>query len=907
MSLWLIVLMCLFYLFVLFGIAYYAEYKSKAGRSLIDHPYVYALSLTTYCTAWTFYGSVGKAATTGIGFLPTYIGPIILAGLWAYLFKIIIRICKNQRITSISDFIASRYGKSTFLGALIALVCIFSIVPYISIQLKAISVSFNILVEETSGRTFGSTGLITAILMSVFIIIFGTRNIDASKRQEGMVYAIAFEAVFKLIAFLVVGAYVTYGIYNGFDDIFQKADTALLLERTVSIESTSEGGYWDWFMLINLSFFAFMLLPRQFYLIGVQNTNEKHSHTATWLFPLYLLLINVFIIPLALGGLMYFQGQNIDADTFVLHFPLATGQNFLALLVFLGGFAAATGMIIASAYALSMMLSNNIILPVLLQSMERIKDESYPKAILNIRRISIIIIMILSYLFLIFVGKDYPLVEIGLISFVGIVQIAPAFFGAIFWRGGNQKGVVTGLILGTVLWAFTLVFPTLIKANLIAESTILSEGLFGWGVFRPYALFGLEYMGSVVHGMFWSLLFNFGAYFLVSAFSSPTLYEVEQAERFMANRMNLTGERIVSDYHSVSFSKIRQVLDRFFGKKETRRILEKYKEEYNIAFKLSDGATPNFIDHTENLLTGVVGSTAARILISKIVEQKTLNEGDILKVITDTKEAISYSKEMETKSKELEITTAQLQHANQRLQELDRLKNEFIASVTHELRTPLTSIRALSEMLANEKYDLEHQQKKFFRIIATESERLSSLIDEILFFEKLSSENTAFDMEEIDLKILVDEVISSFVPLTEQDPISINNLIQANINATIFGDKHKVKQVFINLINNAIKFLDPSKSDKTVEISIENAGQFMRISVKDNGVGIDKNDLHRIFDEFVQLEQSNEKGKPRGSGLGLAIVKKIIEKHGGKISVKSKKGAWTAFHFTLPKQINHEK
>jgi signal transduction histidine kinase/Na+/proline symporter len=907
MQLWQIIAMCIMYLLVLFGIAYHAERRSEMGRSLIANPYVYALSLTTYCTAWTFYGSVGKAATTGIGFLPTYLGPIILASVWIYLFKIVIRICKKQRITSIADFIATRYGRSNLLGSMVALICILAIVPYISLQLKAISVSFTTLVGElvpdAAGIITEQAGLITAVLMSVFIIVFGTRNIDASERQEGMVYAIAFEAVFKLVAFLIVGGYVTFYMFDGFGDIFTRASEQLMMQQVVSVESTSPGGYWDWFMLVNLSFLVFMLLPRQFYLIGVQNTDENHSHTATWLFPLYLLAINIFIIPLALGGLIFFRGQPLDADMTVLLLPLAEGHDLLSLLVFFGGFAAATGMIIASAYAISMMLSNNLVLANLLPYFPRLEDEQYPRIVLFSRRLSIVAIMGLSYLFLRLVAAEYSLVEIGLISFVGIVQLAPAFYAAVFWRGGNKKGVITGLLLGVTGWLFTLVLPLLVKAGLLLNLDVLSTGIGGIGWLRPYALFGYTGMGNIPHGMFWSLLLNGGGFIIVSLTTAPDLYEMEQAEIFNANRMNLIGNNLSGTYDTsgVPFRKIRQLLSRFFGESGAAKLIADYKAEYEVDFRESDNVTANFIHYAENLLTGVVGSTAARILISKIVERKTLNEGELLKVITEATAAISYSRDLEQKSRALEVTSAQLQYANARLKELDRLKDEFISSVTHELRTPLTSIRAFSEMLASKKYDLREREDEFLKIISTESERLSKLIDEILVFEKLSQTGTDLDLERVDLLEWLPGAIKCLEPLAERQRVAIQ-LELPERGAVAWADPYKLSQVFINLLDNAFKFADPAKTQRWVRIRAREEhtpdGGLLYLTVRDNGIGISGEDRERIFLGFVQVHRDRA-DKASGTGLGLAITRKIIEHHGGTISVRSRPGQWTEFHFTL--------
>ena len=352
----LIVALSFAYVGLLFAIAYYGDKRADAGRSIIANPYIYTLSLAVYCTSWTFYGSVGRAATSGIGFLPIYLGPTLMAALWWYVLLKLIRISKAHRITSIADFIASRYGKSHLLGGLVTIIAVLGIVPYIALQLKAISVSFSTMLQYPSTAAATSSASLPvlqdntfyiAMLLAAFTILFGTRHLDATERHEGLVAAIAFESVVKLIAFIAVGVFVTYGMFDGFADIFDRAMatpelTALLLQGGAS------GNYTTWASLTVLSMLAIILLPRQFQVAVVENVNERHLNKAIWLFPLYLFAINIFVLPIALGGLMHFPAGTVDADTFVLTLPMAEQKTWLALLAFVGGLSAATGMVIVA-------------------------------------------------------------------------------------------------------------------------------------------------------------------------------------------------------------------------------------------------------------------------------------------------------------------------------------------------------------------------------------------------------------------------------------------------------------------------------------------------------------------------------------------------------------------------------
>ena len=369
-----ILLVAFGYMGLLFAIAYLADRRAAQGRSIISNPYIYALSLAVYCTAWTFYGSVGRAAAGGLDFLPTYIGPTLLCALGWVVLRKIIRISKIHRITSIADFISSRYGKSGTLGSMVAIIAVLGIIPYIALQLKAISMSFNIINQYplivmpryvAHMTVLKDTAFYVALLLALFAILFGTRHLDATERHEGVVAAIAFESIVKLLAFLCVGVVVTYGMFQGLDDLFAKV-SALPRLQELFISDIRTGHYFGWSLEIILSMLVLVCLPRQFQVIAVENVNEDHLQKAMWLFPLYLLAINLFVLPIAFGGSLYFTA-GVDADTFVLTLPIALRHAALALLVFIGGMSAATGMVIMATVALSTMICNDLVMPVLLR------------------------------------------------------------------------------------------------------------------------------------------------------------------------------------------------------------------------------------------------------------------------------------------------------------------------------------------------------------------------------------------------------------------------------------------------------------------------------------------------------------------------------------------------------------
>ena len=529
---WLITLAALAYLGGLFAIAFWGDQRADARRSLIANPYVYALSWAVYCTSWTYYGSVGRAANAGLGFLPIYLGPTLVAGLAGVVLRKMVRISKRYRITSIADLIASRYGKSTLLGGLVTLIAIIGTMPYIALQLKAISTSFSIMLsaENTPQRDVvlftGDIALYIALFLAAFTVLFGTRSLDATERHEGMVLAIAFESIVKLVAFLAVGLFVTYGLFGGLGALFTAAAAS---PRTAPLLSLGAGGLgagdWGWLML--LSMLAVLLLPRQFQVAVVENVSEQSLAKAAWLFPLYMLLINIFVLPIALAGLLRFAPGSVNPDTFVLSLPLDARQPWLALLAFIGGLSAATGMIIVETIALSTMVCNDLVMPALLRirrlRLNQRRDLS--QLLLTIRRAAIVLLLLLGYVYF-RVASAAPLVSLGLVSFAAVAQFAPAMIGGLFWKGGTRAGALSGLLAGFAVWSLTLLLPGLLPAGHPLVQ-LIARGA------DPRVAQALGWHDPLSYAAFWSLLLNTGLYVAVSLFTRQTALEQRQALLFV--------------------------------------------------------------------------------------------------------------------------------------------------------------------------------------------------------------------------------------------------------------------------------------------------------------------------------------------------------------------------------------
>jgi Na+/proline symporter/signal transduction histidine kinase len=892
------------YLGLLFAIAYYGDKRADAGRSIVARPSVYALSLAVYATSWTYYGSVGRAVDSGVGFLPIYLGPTLMFALGWVVLRKIIRVSKANRITTIADFVASRYGKSTLLGGLVTVIAVIGIVPYISLQLKAISNTFNILLEYPAivspaeldpGSLFTDTGLYVALVLAAFTILFGTRKLDATERHEGMVAAIAFESVVKLVAFLCVGLFVTFGMFGGFGDLFEKAAAVPDAGKLFTLDG-SDTDYGTLFWLTVLSMLAIVLLPRQFHVAVVENVDERHLSKAIWLFPLYLLLINLFVLPIALGGLVSFDGGDVNPDTFVLALPMAEGQQALALFAYVGGVSASTGMVIVESIALSTMVSNNLVMPALLRGRARVTASPDLRGlILGIRRVTIVAVLLLGFVYFRAAGEATALVSIGLVSFAAVAQFGPALLGGIFWREGNRNGALAGLTAGFLLWTYTLLLPSFAHSGWLPVS-FLEQGPFGIELLRPEQLFGLTGFDSVSHAMFWTMLANVGLYVGVSLFTRQSAAEHGQAALFVdAFREPAAGSRFWRGTASVGA--LESLLARFLGPERAREAIAGHVGEHGPRSADGRQADAELVHHVETLLAGSIGAASARVMIASVVEEEPLGIEEVMDILDETSQVIAYSRELERKSHELETASAELRAANRRLRELDRLKDDFVSTVTHELRTPLTSMRAFAEILLDNPQLPQPQRDRFLHIVVEEIERLTRLINQVLDLSKIESGRVEWDIAEVDLAEVVEESATATAQLLADRKAKLQLRVPKEL-PSVPADRDRVKQVLLNLLSNAAKFCDDERGRVAVELAVEDGA--VRVDVRDNGPGIDPQDQELIFDRFRQGGQTMTE-RPPGTGLGLPISREIIRQLGGELWVESAPGEGSTFSFVLPR------
>ncbi|MGE4372210.1 MAG: NahK/ErcS family hybrid sensor histidine kinase/response regulator [Xanthobacter sp.] len=651
-----VIFAALAYLSFLFAIASYGDRNRPRRR--VSRPLIYSLSLAVYCTSWTFFGSVGLATTQGFDFLTIYVGPAVLMLLASPLLLRVVRLAKANNITSIADFIAARYGKHQGIAALVAVVAIVGAVPYIALQLKAVSSSLMAVLGHFAGEVSdwtvgGDLALLVACAMAVFAVLFGTRHTDATEHQDGMMLAVAAESLVKLAAFLTVGIFVTFVLFSGPADLWaaaQRANVTAPFTRGPSLENGVT--------MILLAGGAFLLLPRQFHVAVVENTGEEEIRRARWLFPLYLLLINLFVVPLALAGMVLFPNGIMDSDVYVLAVPLAAGADGLALLAFIGGLSAATAMVIVETVALAIMISNDLVMPLLVRGRagraeEEPRREDMVGLLLLVRRIAIFSILLLAYLYYSTTG-DVQLAQIGLLSFAAIAQVGPAFAAGLAWRGVTAKAAIAAILVGALIWSYTLMLPSLAEGGLISRA-LVDHGPFGLAWLRPTALFGIE-ADPLAHGVVWSISINILVLLGVSFLTRPTQIERVQAELFVGQGWGSKPSRGPQplDYRpsflpwrsAVTVGEVVSTVSRYLGEERTRAAFISFARSRGTSFDPAREADADTVRHAEHLLAAAVGAASSRLVLSLLLRKRTVSTKAALKLLDDASSAIQHNREL---------------------------------------------------------------------------------------------------------------------------------------------------------------------------------------------------------------------------------------------------------------------
>ncbi|NDD89112.1 MAG: sodium:solute symporter [Rhodobacteraceae bacterium] len=871
---------CLAYVISLFAVAFWAERASMRGRAnWLRSPMIYTLSLSIYCTGWTFYGAVGYAARSGLEFVTIYLGPSLVMLGWWWILRKLVRIGRAQRVTSIADLISSRFGKSNALGVLVTILAIVGTTPYIALQLQSVTLSFSAFANSES-LSDNTAALWLGAGLALFTILFGTRNLDVNERHHGVVMAIAVEAVVKLCALVAVGVFVVWGVLGGIGPVLSEIDA-------------SKVATWDvngnrWIALTFLSGAAFLCLPRMFQVLVVENADEGHLHTASWAFPTYLMLMSLFVIPIAVAGLKILPtGSN--PDLFVLSLPLSLEQDALAMFAFIGGFSSATSMVIVASLALATMVSNHIVMPIWIKwSEHRVREFGDVRRIILIsRRFAILLIILLGYIYYWISGGGAALAAIGLVSFAGVTQVLPAMLGGIFWRGANRIGATAGLLVGFSIWLYTLFLPSL---GNVYSAAFLAEGPWGIWWLRPQALFGVTELDPLVHALFWSMSLNALTFFVGSLISFPTPIERLQGAQIVNVYDHSPTQRGWSGRAAQS-EDLMIMAQRILGVKQARALFQAEVQNQGGQGYLPD-PTPEFLRTLERELAGSVGAATAHAMIGQTVGGTSVSVQDLMAVADEAAQIMEYSNRLEEQSRELTRTAQELQSANEKLTQISIQKDAFLSQVSHELRTPMTSILSFAQILRDGASLKGQEQSRYASIIHDESVRLTRLLDDLLDLSVLENGQVNLNIATGRVQDLINRSIATVIAGDAAMQMQIDCKIPDDLHS-LTTDLDRLGQVFINLISNAKKYCDAASPK--LQISAHQSGSDVIIDFVDNGIGIPAQDRDFIFEKFARVGEQ----KTGGAGLGLAICKEIIARLGGEITYLSgHRGA--AFRVQVP-------
>ena len=633
------------YVGLLFAIAYYGDRRARLAGAPSRKPWVYSLALAVYCTSWTFYGAVGHAATSGWDFLPIYLGPILVFVFCSTLLRRLVRISTRHNITSIADFVGARYGRHQPVAMLITIVAVIGVLPYIALQLKAIEFGFTVLalpLSPASGGRFDS-GLLVAAILAAFAILFGTREVLSTENHHGMVLAVAFESVIKLLAFVAVGLYAVYMLHDGFVDAYSRA-MQLPQVRDTLVDRGWQAGFVAQTLLAAAAIFC---LPRQFQVVVVENTAIRDLGTARWLFPLYLGIICLLVMPIAEVGLLKLVGTGTPADTFMVSLPLAEGQSTLALAAYLGGFSAATSMVIVETIAISTMICNELVMPVLLRfgRLGHVPGQDVGRLLRLIRRVAIVATMSLAYAYYrLFTGPG-TLTQIGLLSFAAVAQFAPGIIGGVFWRGGRYPGVIAGLALGTATWAYTLLLPELLATH--GAGRFATTGPLGIEWLSPHGLFAFGQLDPIAHGALWSLGLNAVAYVGVSLLSKTSLHDRLHAARFLGQAAEPPVARTVEPPSAATVADLRELLECFVGPNHARNLIDAYAASGGrAAVSPHERADPHLVRVVEHGLAGALGASSARLVMASMLRGRNMPLEDVVRLLDETSHEIHFNREL---------------------------------------------------------------------------------------------------------------------------------------------------------------------------------------------------------------------------------------------------------------------
>lgn len=936
------VLGMLLYVAVLFAIAQWGEGRSKVAQRWTHHPVTFALSLTIYCTAWTYYGLVGMVATSGFLYVGAFIAPAVaMIFSWSF-YRRLIKIKNRYRITSIVDFLVARYHKSNTLGVIASIFILFGIVPYIAIQLKVIIETFLLLVgpsamTPTEPESHSLFDMLVVLGLMLFTIIFGVRRIDPTERHRGIMLAIAFESLVKIVALTAAGIFVCWGLNDGLGDLLQKADQALNQSPDLqTLVTLPRGDLWLAFFILGVS--SFLFLPRQFHVAVIENHDVNHLRTAQWLVPAYMLLITLFVVPIAIAG--FLKGYSPQqADTFVILLPIAAEAHGLSFFIYIGGFSAAMGMIIVSAMTVATILTNNLILPIV---------EHYNvclfmrQHILRTRWILVTLLIGSGYLFYKNVAEPQMLVQIGLVSFVATLQFAPLILGGLYWTGGSKRGAIAGLIAGASIWVVTMVIPMFVSSGWLS-SDIMQDGLFGISLLRPHSLFGTGGLHPLSHAVLWSLLVTTSFYILFSR-----RYPMSKAEELNANDFvrvleqeeHLIAHQTANILLAPKREKIEALFAQYFSQHRAATKLQGIFDDNGLkdAVHISISQLSQLSHAAESALAGTIGISSAHKALGKAdlistEEQQALSAtyADMIAKLNispaQLKEKVDYYQEreallahnaeelqhqVEQRTTELKITNdhllktlAHLNDTQAQLLEADKMAalGGLVAGVAHEINTPLgisitaaSHLQDASDQLLQKFEGGKLTKNDFTQFFDTNGESLKILLSNthkaaelVRSFKQVAVDRSSSEIRSFDMKEYIHEILLSLKPKFKHTPHTVSVDCPDGLMAKTYPGA--LSQILTNLVMNSL--LHAFTPDRAGHITLKIHGHEDRMTMvyQDDGCGMPPEVQSHLFEPFFTTKRGQG-----GSGLGAHIVFNLVtQKLKGSIRCQSEPDKGTEF------------
>lgn len=926
------------YVALLYMLASWAESGSARAKKLTTSATVYALSLAIFCTSWTFFGSVGFATRSSILMLSIYLGPTLLMIIIWPLMQRVLLIKQIYRVTSIADLLSARFNRSIFLAGLAATVAMVGIVPYLALQLKAINTAIDLVLESEGGVSADEIAWLVWLGVALFTIIFGIRHLDPTERHPGMMLALAVEGLVKLLAMLCVGVFVSFVMFDSPLVILQ------LLEQKMpeaAKQMSSKPEFVTWFSYLLLSGSAFLLLPRQFHVMVVENPDTRHIKKVQWWLPIYLISMTIFITPIAAAGMLLLGPET--ADSYMLSLPMLAEQKLLTLFVFIGGFSASMAMLMVSGMTLSTMFSNHLVLPLL----QRFSPNSTLKRyLLQSRWLAVFIVLGAGQMFYLYLGESYMLVNMGMISFAAVLQFLPPVLAGLYWPKVTTRGAIAGLTVGFIIWSYCLMLPAIMKSGWI-DADILELGPWGLYWLHPEHLMGTE-MDKVSHGALWSLAGNCIALVLGSLLTKVSGEE----QRYNAEFMDVMAERVAEDEaimdtlpRNIQLQPKLELLKGIFSQYLSAEQAEAKVSACLVEAELSDDELINvqelaYLERaTERLLSGITGAAVAHMVVTQSnlyshKESLTLERyyGQLLAQLkispAQLRQQLNYSKEkeqfaqryseqmeklVEERTYELQATLDQLKSAQHQLVETEKQASlgKMVAGIAHEINTPIGVCVTAASHLNEEVQEVrrmflegelsEDEFEGFMQtcceamdIILKNNARASKLIQS---FKQVAVDQSSEELREFDLEEYLEEVIMSLRPTLKKVPHEIKLECDFNLRCNTYPGV--LAQVMTNLIMNSLlhAFLPDQKGEIVIKGEIKDSWVF--IDYRDDGVGLDEKGVKSLFDPFYTTKRNQG-----GSGLGTHLVYNLVtQRLRGEVEVETSPGSGLCYHIRFPANL----